>query len=64
MDKNDKIKSISEAFSMQPQAHMVDTHVARIVVEQIALTKFCVGYDKENKRLFEYRLDSVNIDFE
>lgn len=70
MENTDIIQSVTEAFSMQPSGFLVGgrvgigtTIVKEIKMEKIAQTKFVVGYDENNNRLFEFRADAVNITF-
>lgn len=73
-----KIKSITEAFSMQPTTIMVvsqDSKFKRvdsckeIVIEthRVDSEKECdfyVGYNFEGKKLFEYLRSSVNVHYD
>jgi hypothetical protein len=70
-----KIRSISEAFSMQPrhltvgEFHLYSSVVIdRIVQEDVHIEgdpyAYYVGYDDKGNRLFEYRKGTVNVNYE
>lgn len=70
-----KIRSISEAFSMQPKVFTVGEVVnyglviiARIVQEDVHIEgdpfAYYVGYDDKGNRLFEFRKGTVNVIYE
>lgn len=69
-----KIKSISEAFSMQPRTLSVDKirsnfnpdeSVKEIVLERSGEDSYSyVGYNFEGKMLFKYLEHSVNVHYE
>ena len=67
-----KIKSITEAFSMQPircyvgespsNLNTLTATIERIELEPIGedLSAY-IGYDSENNKLFQYLFNSVNV---
>lgn len=64
------IKSISEAYSMQPLKLEIGDYYARfeggekVTINRIILEGECfVGYDQNNNKLFEYQKDSVNVHY-
>ena len=68
----DRIKSITEAFSMQPVTHSVVSHdqyrdkdsIQRIEKVQYEQYKWhYVGYNFDGEKLFEYLKDSVNVHY-
>ena len=70
--KNDlPVRSITEAFSMQPCTLTVGTYynasstVAKIVEEDVYIVgdpfPYYVGYDQNGKKLFEFRKGTVNV---
>lgn len=71
---NPKIKSIKEAYSMQPVMLSVRDRVApNVVVAKIELMDIFsmgdpiphyVGFDALGRKLFQYKADSVNVHFE
>lgn len=77
--KDIKIRSITEAFSMQPATLYVgmthswlenekQTIVAKIVEEDVDIVgdpwPYYIGYDKDGNRLFEYKKGTVNVTYE
>ena len=64
-----RIKSITEAFSMQPITHTAGTKgLDKIVIESILVElggpeNYYVGYDSDGNKVFMYVTRSVNVDF-
>jgi hypothetical protein len=73
------IRSITEAFSMQPANLYVGmnwswrsvddkTEIAKIVLEEVYVNgdpfEYYIGYDVKGNRLFEYRKETVNVNYE
>jgi hypothetical protein len=73
----DKIKSISEAYSAQPLTLIVDKEprpfdpensikeIKEIRLEDLAYENVCVyvGYNFEGKKIFQYHMMSVNVHY-
>jgi len=67
MKRKLRIKSIEEAYSMQPVIKHVQTKIGLFATSGICEIKlkgeFYIGYDKEKNILFKYRADAVNIEY-
>ena len=71
--KEKKVKRIIDAFSMQPYSKQVQsefspTGIAKIKLESRSTEPegeihYYVGYDFEGNVMFEYRRDTVNIEY-
>lgn len=69
-----KVRSITEAFSMQPatfyvgqdlfQGQKVEKIVHEIIYVDANPIEYYVGYDASNNRLFQFRKCSVNVFFD
>ena len=71
--KTENIYAVTEAFSIQPRTWFVGSiyqnfkAIDRIVVEAVYDTgdpyDFYVGYDKDDKRVFQIRVQCATVDF-
>jgi len=66
----EKIKRISEAYSMQPYYKEVtfgkkyDFELRDGIISEIKkVDEFYIGYDKNGSKLFAWRADAVNIEY-